>query len=250
MKKKQKENIKLASPVIIYQDDSLFIIDKPTGWVVNDAQSTVNQKTLQSWIKNYNYELNSSYELRQGIVHRLDKETSGILIIAKTSKALENLQMQFKTRQVQKTYIALLHGKVSSISQEINVPVGRLPWNRRRFGVLPGGKIAQSNLKVIGYYQNNTEIFTYVEFMPKTGRTHQLRVHSKYINHPIVGDSFYAGRKTAKKDRVWCPRTFLHAASIKFIHPQTKNTVSFKSDIPQDLITALSGLRSFTAEGN
>ena len=128
-----------------------------------------------------------------------------------------------------------MHGRVEPEEGIIKVPVGRLPWNRKRFGVLPGGRPAETAYKVIAYYKLQSASYTLVEFYPKTGRTHQIRVHSKYMHHPIVSDEFYAGRKTARGDRTWCPRLFLHASKLSFKHPGTSNNVSFEISLPSAL---------------
>ena len=230
-------------PKIIFEDDSFFVVEKPAGWITNDADTTTNQPVLQTWIReNFTYPLKGNREMRDGIVHRLDKETSGIIIVAKTKEAFEKLQAEFKNREVSKTYIALLHGKVTPEEGEIKATVGRLPWHRSRFGVLPGGRDSITLYKVLKYYPGNNAGETLVEFHPKTGRTHQIRIHSRFIGHAIVADEFYAGRKTARNDRKWCPRLFLHAASIKFIHPVTGKMVEFESKLPEDLESVISKL--------
>lgn len=232
-------------PKIIFQDESIFVIDKPSGWITNDADTTKDQPTIQTWVRdNFDYPLKGDREFRDGIVHRLDKETSGILLIAKTKEAFERLQAEFKGREVKKTYIALLHGKVTPTEGEISATVGRLPWRRDRFGVIPGGRESKSLYKVLNFYPGNNAGHSLVEFHPQTGRTHQIRIHSKYIGHAIVADEFYAGRKTARNDRLWCPRLFLHASSIKFIHPETEKEIEFKSELPQDLSDVLTKLGS------
>jgi len=238
-------------PGIIFEDESLLVIDKPAGWIVNDAITTTNQPTIQNWlIENHKQSLRlrrkseivNQRSLRSGIVHRLDKETSGILLVAKTKDAFEKLQGQFKERKVKKTYVALVHGKVEPKEGEVVAPVGRLPWRRDRFGVLAGGREAETRYKVIRYYGQGNEKYSLVEFYPKTGRTHQIRIHAKYIGHSLVSDEFYAGRKTARKDRTWCPRLFLHASSIKFIHPKTGKPVEFKSGLDLNLVSVLKKL--------
>jgi len=188
------------------------------------------------------YPLSRNRELRSGIVHRLDKETSGILLIAKSKDVFDELQSQFKERKVNKTYLALVHGKVEPKEGEIKTPVGRLPWNRERFGVLPGGKIAETEYEVLNYFRKGNDQYSYIEFKPKTGRTHQLRIHAKYLGHPIVSDNLYAGRKTVRKDRLWCPRLFLHASAITFTHPFFKKKVVYKSQLPHDLTESLNSL--------
>lgn len=229
-------------PKIIYEDDSLFVIDKPAGWIVNEASTTKNQPVLQTWLRKFNYPLANDADSRYGIVHRLDKETSGVMLVAKTREAFDKLQAEFKAREVQKTYIALVHGKLTPETGDISVPVGRLPWRRDRFGVVAGGRNSQTLYKVKEFFPGNNAGHTLVEFYPKTGRTHQIRIHCKYIGHAIVADEFYAGRKTARNDRKWCPRLFLHAASIKFIHPDTGSEVEFKSELPTDLKNCLGAL--------
>lgn len=234
-------------PNIIFEDDALFVVDKPSCWITNDADTTKDQPTIQTWIReNYDYPLKGDREYRDGIVHRLDKETSGILLIAKTKEAFEKLQSEFKAREVKKTYIALLHGKVEPTEGEIEATVGRLPWRRDRFGVIPGGRESRTLYKVLEFYPGNNAGHSLVEFYPETGRTHQIRIHSKYIGHAIVADEFYAGRKTARNDRKWCPRLFLHAKSIKFIHPVSGKEVDFMSELPEELKNVLASLSQST----
>jgi len=220
---------------IIFEDHDLLILDKPTGVTVNKSETTKGD-TLQDWIDS-KYDLKSSDEVfnsRSGIVHRIDKETSGILIIVKNQRSFENLQKQFKERVVNKTYIALAHGKLTG-EGEVNIPIGRLPWNRMRFGVLAGGREAFTKYKVLSNFKIGSKDLSLVEAYPKTGRTHQIRVHLKYLNHPIFGDELYAGRKTARADRKILPRLFLHAKKISFLHPTTGKRVEFESDLPQEL---------------
>lgn len=228
-------------PKIIYEDNELLVLDKPPGWVVNESTTSIGQKVLQEWLKQLDYPISSSEEYRCGIVHRLDKETSGILLVAKTVKVYIALQKQFKDRLVEKTYICLVHGILEPEKGIIQTPLGRLPWRRDRFGILPKGRESITEYRAVGSY-GNMEKYTLVYVYPKTGRTHQIRVHMKYIGHPIVSDEFYAGRKTSRKDRLWCPRLFLHAQAIKFRHPQTKKMLSFKLDLPEDLELSLSSL--------
>ena len=224
------------NPLIIFEDESILVLDKPSGWITNDASTTTTQPVVQTWLReNFKYPLVGDRERRDGIVHRLDKETSGLLVVAKTLNAFENLQSQFKERKVKKTYIALAHGEVEPKEGGITASVGRLPWRRERFGVLPGGREATTDYKVLKTLERNNEKFSLVELYPKTGRTHQIRIHLKFIGHPIVGDYFYAGRKTAREDRLWCPRLFLHAGKITFFHPQSGKEIKFESELPKDL---------------
>jgi 23S rRNA pseudouridine1911/1915/1917 synthase len=226
---------------IIFEDEDFLIINKPSGITVNRADTTKDELTLQDFLDkkdplDESLDKETDFYQRHGIVHRIDKETSGILIVAKNLESFLNLQSQFKERKVSKTYIALVHGRVEPDEGDINVPVGRLPWNRKRFGVLAGGKEAITHFKVIEKYNKQ---FTLLELSPKTGRTHQIRVHLKYFNHPIFGDFLYAGRKTSRDDRKILDRFFLHAKKITFFHPRTGKSVSFEAELPYELKTAL-----------
>lgn len=234
----------MLDPTIIFEDSEFFVVDKPSGWISNDASTTTTQPVIQTWIReNFDYPLKGDREHRDGIVHRLDKETSGILLVAKTKDAFVGLQSQFKDRVVKKTYTALVHGKVEPEDGTVDQPVGRLPWRRDRFGVLPGGRDAKTDYNVVSTHTDKItkEVYSLLKLAPKTGRTHQIRIHLKHIGHPIVSDTFYAGRKTSRKDRIWCPRLFLHAGGISFVHPKTQKQVLFESELPQDLKSSLQG---------
>lgn len=227
-------------PKTIFEDDELLVLGKPSGWIVNEAQTTGGQKVLQTWIaKNFQFPISNLQSMRNGIVHRLDKETSGILLVAKTEKAFRGLQGQFKERVVKKTYTALAHGKVEPKEGKIVAPVGRLPWNRERFGVVPGGRFAETSYSVAAYYMLHSTYYTMLKLYPMTGRTHQIRVHLKHLGHPIVADEFYAGRKRSRSDRKWCSRLFLHASAITFKHSKTNKEISLSSPLPSDLTKAV-----------
>lgn len=241
-------------PNILLEDSDVLVIEKPAGLVVNRADTTKDVVTVQEWAetkiqepKTKNQNGGSDFYKRGGVVHRLDKETSGVLIIAKNEESFENLQKQFKEGRVKKTYIALCHGEIKPSEGEINIPIGRLPWNRMRFGVLPQGREARSKYKVLSikYMESNgiREPLSLVEVYPETGRTHQIRVHMQYIGHPIFADELYAGRKIAKRDRKLLPRHFLHASKISFTHPKTDETISFESFLPSDLTGFLKSLQ-------
>ncbi len=228
----------------IYEDDFLLVIDKPPGLVVDPAQIDFNINLP-----------------RGGIVHRLDKDTSGILLLAKTQQALDSLQHQFKERLIKKEYLALVHGTITK-SGEVVGSIGRNPGDREKFIVLPGGKEAITeyqpegnlqfsilNFKSIFNELNKIQMrklermhynqFTLLRCLPKTGRTHQIRVHLKHINHPIVADEKYGGRKVCRLDKRWCPRMFLHAAKIGFNHPATGEWMELESKLPEDLRNVL-----------
>lgn len=254
----------MNDPRILFEDTDILVIEKPAGFVVNRSDTTKGVLTIQDFVEKHlglsayystivvpQGEFKSpeeTFKERSGIVHRLDKETSGILLVAKTLPAFIALQRQFKERIVKKTYIALSHGRLLPKEGEVNVPVGRLEFNRKRFGVVAGGRESVTHYTVLSEYINpkTQESFSLVELSPQTGRTHQIRVHLKHLNHPIVSDELYAGRKTARDDRQSLPRLFLHAAKIQFIHPTLGKSMQFESALPIDLQEYLRKLTNFT----
>ena len=246
----RQEKGKITLPKVIFEDEIILVIDKPAGLVVNRSETTQKVPTLQEWLENnFKFSIFNFQSCRSGIVHRLDKGTSGIIVIAKTKEAFDNLQRQFKERQVEKKYLALAHGKIEPPNGTIRASVSRSPFNRKKFGVFLGGREAETDYTTITNYklQITNEIFSFLELKPKTGRTHQIRVHLKHIGHPVVGDEVYAGRKTYQADRKWCPRQFLHAAFLSFTHPQTNKTIKFSSPLPADLKEALAELAGHLA---
>lgn len=239
----------MISPKVLYEDNYILVLDKPAGWVTNKSDTAINVPTVQEWVEE-RYEFGrlkkvdkeSDFIKRSGIVHRIDKDTSGLLLVAKTPDCFLALQRQFKAREVKKRYVALVHGLLPKEEgrSEINAPVGRLPWRRDRFGILAGGREAKTFYEVTGNFTKGEEKYSLLSLFPKTGRTHQIRVHLKYLGYPIVSDPFYAGRKTSRKDQKWCPRLFLHASGITFKHPKTGVELTYESKLPQDLKDSLS----------
>lgn len=183
--------------------------------------------------------------LRNGIVHRLDKETSGLLIIAKDEESFEKLQKQFKSRKIKKKYLALVHGRVEPLQGIIQASISRSPFDRKKFGVFLGGREAKTKYRVVGSYElvATKEKFSLLEVFPETGRTHQIRVHLKFIGYPLVSDEKYVGRKTFRKDKQWCPRLFLHAAGLSFLHPASHQKINLNSKLPSDLRLAMMKLK-------
>ena len=254
---------------IIYEDDNILVLDKPAGITVNRSDTTSGEQTLQDWVEerlnlqkghqrfapsshaasdsdtiDYEQSNREAFYKRGGIAHRLDKETSGIILVAKTEDDFVELLRQFREREVEKQYTAMVHGEITPEVGEIDVPVGRLPWNRKRFGIVAGGRDAKTGYKVLRYYKGKNEVLTLLELYPKTGRTHQIRVHLKYMNRPIFADNLYGGRKTAREDRKRLNRQFLHASSISFTHPKSHKPLSFKSGLSQDLNNVLSQIEA------
>lgn len=237
----------MLKPKIIYQDNQLLVIDKPAGMVVNRAES-VKTLTVQDWVeedkilryKDSRILRDSDFVRRSGVVHRLDKETSGLLIIAKTPAAFADLQGQFKKRMIEKKYLALVHGKVVPKSGTIKLPVKRSSRNRQKFAVEPEGRPSQTAFRVTAYFDD----YSLVEIKPKTGRTHQIRVHFQFIGHPVVGDKKYLGKRQRQRTSSWCPRLFLHAFSLKFKQPKTGKLLEIEIPLAPDLKKALGSLES------
>jgi 23S rRNA pseudouridine1911/1915/1917 synthase len=241
---------------VLYEDQDLMVVDKPSGITVNRSDTTSSEETIQDWAENRiqqsdspvlgleekddeeieEGEYGNDFYKRGGIVHRLDKETSGILLVAKTPDAFLALQRQFKERTVEKTYWALVHDKILPLTGEIHVPIGRLSWNRKKFGVVAGGRDAVTYYKVLQFYTSrDRKDYSFVELYPKTGRTHQIRVHLAYLRRPIVSDMLYGGRKVARDDRKLLGRVFLHAVRISFHHPSSGEAMRFESVLPREL---------------
>lgn len=250
---------------ILYEDEFLLVINKPPGVVVNRAQS-VKTETVQDFADRYlgltprvasaqeksaegiEKDIKEVFADRSGVAHRIDKETSGCLLIAKTPEVLGLLLTKFRERDMKKTYLAIVHGRMESKEGTIEAPVGRLPWNPERFGILPDGKASVTRYMVSKVFTRPSEKrkqhktpdeYSLVECYPETGRTHQIRVHLKHINHPIVGDYLYAGRKTARDDRVWAPRVMLHAWKIAFDHPMTAVPLYVEAPMPDDMMNVV-----------
>jgi 23S rRNA pseudouridine1911/1915/1917 synthase len=238
-----KENMK-----ILFEDDFLVVIDKPAGIVVNRAES-VAALTVQDWVEERftihdlrfknNTDVERVFIQRSGIAHRLDKETSGALLIAKKPDVLSNLMHQFKTRTIKKEYVALCHGSIQPHQGWFYFPIKRKGVRIRKFGADPLGKEAYTGYRVETYMEKQGQLFTFVRLFPKTGRTHQLRVHLSHYHFPIVSDKLYASEKQYTADSQWCPRHFLHAEVISFTHPIEKKTMTLTSPLANDLHTAL-----------
>jgi len=208
--------------------------------VVNRADS-VKTETLQDWIEDkFDFEISGDEKYRNGIVHRLDRDTSGVLVVAKTKEKFVELQQQFKQRKVEKIYLALLHGKLEPREGVMQLPLGRNEANRKQFTVVAGGKLAETRWNVIKYLERAGQWYSLAELYPKTGRTHQLRVHLKHLNHPIVSDVFYLSKKRIKSDLDWCPRLFLHASKLCFYLKGKKRC--FEAELAGDLKTVLEKL--------
>ncbi len=218
---------------IIYEDDQLMVINKPSGLVVHPGNGH-QEHTLVNGLINYTNQLsNLSGDFRLGIVHRLDKDTSGLMLVAKTNGAHQFLTDGFKTKQIKRTYVALLDGVFPHETATIDAPIGRSNNDRQQLTVTAdNAKSALTQLKVLKRYENNT----LVELDLATGRTHQIRVHMKYIGYPVHNDPLY---NKAPADAFG---QFLHAKKLTFIHPVTREPMSFECPLPklfQDYLDSL-----------
>lgn len=227
----------MKQPIIIFEDDQILVINKPSGLVVNRAE-TVKEQTLQDWIERKTgifkkLRKDNNFNKRSGVVHRLDKDTSGLMVIAKTAQSFADLQQQFKQRKVKKKYLALVHGRLEPRSGDIKLPLGRKPQDRRKFIVRLKGRQAVTEYQVKEYLRRGEEWFSLVELDLKTGRTHQIRVHLRHLGHSLVTDRIYLGRQRFKKDQKWCPRLFLHASYLSFFHPKTGQQREFYAELPE-----------------
>jgi 23S rRNA pseudouridine1911/1915/1917 synthase len=266
------------SIIVLFEDQDIVVIAKPGGMVTNRARS-LSSPTLQDWFDSYvqgtsfpndwqkllpedfSDEYGTPEEIfseRQGMVHRLDKDTSGVMVFAKHPGSLLNLLTQFRTRGVQKEYVALVHGKFRVEQGMISAPLARSRTNRQKFAIDIEGRAAVTQYstektfegfewKELSEKAGEAAVtikkearlynagFSLVRCLPKTGRTHQIRVHLAHEQHPIVGDEKYVGRRRTKIDPLWCPRQFLHAAALEFTHPRTQERVRFVAELPEDL---------------
>lgn len=228
---------------VIHASNSYLIISKPSGLTVHRGDLTPpEEKTLADLLLKKFPELKNVGEAhRPGIVHRLDKDVSGIMVIARTQNAYENLVQQFKNRTVKKHYTALVYNFTKEKESDIILSIGRSKKNYSQFTTRPG-KDAHTHFKVIDYCQDTAKNldFTLLDVQPVTGRTHQIRVHLKAIGHPIVSDTKYSFKPQRKIKPV--SRLFLHASSIAFQDPETGKNVEYKAELDHELQTFLNTL--------
>lgn len=229
---------------IVFEDEHLIVINKPAGLVVHPAAG-VHSGTLANALAFHFQQLSNAGSVRPGIVHRLDKDTSGLLVAAKTETAHEHLADQFRAREVFKSYVALVFGVIKQASGRIEQPIARDPRNRTRMAVVPGGRGAVSLYKVRRSYDS----FTLLDVELKTGRTHQIRVHLSWLKHPVVGDELYAGGRDNNVQNVQLraqirklKRQFLHAEQLGFTHPVTGAPMKFRAPLPAELTQLLTAL--------
>jgi 23S rRNA pseudouridine1911/1915/1917 synthase len=220
---------------VLYEDDDLLVINKAAGMVVHPAAGNWHGTVVNAVLHHCPDLAGVGGAQRPGIVHRLDRDTSGALLVAKNDAAHRALQEQFQARQVEKTYLALVYGQMTPPQGEIQAAIGRDPHDRKRMAVTAAshGRPAVTCYETLAVYRAASgERLALLACRPLTGRTHQIRVHLAHVKHPIVGDPVYAGRR---QPAVVCPRQFLHAQQISFRLPATAELVTFSAPLPADL---------------
>lgn len=214
------ENIPLD---IVYEDDDVIVINKPQGMVVHPAPGHDEHTLVNALL--YHCPLSTiNGTFRPGIVHRIDKDTSGLLMVAKNDKAHRSLAKQLKDKTNIREYVALVHGRIAEDEGTINAPIGRSLKDRKKQAVVKDGRNAVTHFEVLKRYRD----YTFVKCILETGRTHQIRVHMKYIGHPLVGDPLYGPKKTIKGNG-----QFLHAGKLGFVHPTTGELLIFEAPLPK-----------------
>jgi 23S rRNA pseudouridine1911/1915/1917 synthase len=227
---------------VVFEDDDLAVIEKPAGLSVHPGAGTGVDTIVHALLFRFKNLSSAGGEARPGIVHRIDKWTSGLLIVAKNDAAHVRLSRAFQERTVEKRYLTLVHGKMAKPSGEIALNIGRHPNLRTRMSVQKGrGRVALSTYRTVEEIRG----FTLLEVGIKTGRTHQIRVHLSAIGHPVVGDNVYGESRYAEFVKKFGKpgRYFLHAAELRFAHPKNGEILSFRSPLPEDLENLLERIR-------
>jgi len=222
---------------VVYEDECILVIDKEAGIVTHPTMDHPTGTLVNALIHHIKNIPGLGQDLRPGIVHRLDKGTSGLMVVGKKQTCVENLKNQFRKRRVVKKYTLVVGGKVEPAVGSINKPIARHPKHRQKFAILEGGRESRTDYKVIETFRDK---FTLLEACPKTGRTHQIRVHFSSLGHPLVGDKLYGGSQS--------PRMFLHASYLEFDHPETGKRLNFESRLPVKLTGILGKIRKELGE--
>ncbi len=219
----------------VFEDESILVVDKPAGMVVHPAPGNYTG-TLVNAILNHCSDLSGIGGVeRPGIVHRLDKDTSGLIVVAKNDNALQSLTKQFKDRVVKKQYLALVRGALKKNSGIINAPIGRHKINRKKMAVdIESGREAITHYEMVKQFK----LFAFLRLFPKTGRTHQIRVHLSHLGNPILCDKLYNKNSSNPSPKV-LTRQALHAHKLEFQHPCSKRIVEFESPLPNDIASLM-----------
>jgi len=228
----EPENIPLD---ILYEDEDIIVINKPQGMVVHPAPGNYSGTLVNALLYHCKNLSGINGVLRPGIVHRLDKDTSGVMVVAKNDKAHLSLVNQIKDRKVLKKYVAVVEGVIKEDEGYVEAPIGRHHADRKKMAVVEDGRYALTLYKVLERFKNNT----YVEAVIKTGRTHQIRVHMAYIGHPIVGDAVYG----YKKQKFNLKGQALHARLLGIIHPAKNEYMEFEAPLPEYFVKLIEKIR-------
>jgi len=221
---------------VVYEDDSVIVVNKPQGMVVHPAAGNLSGTLVNALLFHSGGRLSAiNGVIRPGIVHRIDKDTSGLLVVAKTNEAHEHLSAQLKERKADRRYYALVNGNIKEEEFTVNKPIARHPSDRKKMAIIIGGREAVTHVRVLERYGK----YTLVECSLETGRTHQIRVHMASINHSIVGDKTYG----IKNDGFKLSGQLLHAKTLGFSHPKTNETMVFDSVLPDYFTRVLNKLR-------
>lgn len=218
---------------IVYEDNDIMVINKPSGLTVHPGNGNFNNTLVNGLMYYTNNLSNVGGEVRPGIVHRLDKDTSGLMLVAKNNKAHQILADDFKNKRVYREYWALLVGKFPSTTAHIDAPIGRSKEDFNKMEVMEGGKSARTNIKVLERFND----YTLVSVVLETGRTHQIRVHTSYIGYPVFNDPVYSKNECSEFGQ------FLHSKVIRFNHPITKEVMEFNSELPAEMTNFINKLR-------
>ena len=215
---------------VIFEDDSVIVVSKPSGLIVHPGSGIANGTLVNGLAAQFPDLREIGDPTRLGLVHRLDKGTSGLLIVARTPEALENLKFQMQERHVHRQYFAIVAGHVESNKGVVDAPLGRDPKNPLKRAVINSGKYARTHYEIDQKYESPFKV-SMLNCRLETGRTHQIRVHLAAIGHPVLGDELYGGRTSFNIEN----RLALHAQMLTFLHPKTKNLMNFESPLPAEL---------------
>lgn len=227
-----RENIPVE---IVYEDEDLLVVNKPSGMVVHPAPGHTHGTLVNALLYHCNELSDLGGNVRAGIVHRIDKDTSGLLVVCKTNFAHKSLSEQLKNKTTTRKYIAIVTGSISHNLGKINAPISRDPDNRQKMAIAEGGKEAVTHFRVIDRYRD----FSLLELQLETGRTHQIRVHMSFINHPVLNDPLYGVKKQTTEFG-----QYLHAKTLGFIHPRTNEYMEFTSELPKEFSDKIEELKN------
>ncbi|WP_216634779.1 RluA family pseudouridine synthase [Gloeomargarita lithophora] len=227
-----------AQPIpleILYEDGQLLILNKPAGLVVHPAPGHWDGTLVNALLAHCPDFLAMGDKQRPGIVHRLDKDTTGVMVVAKTALALQHLQQQIQTRRMGREYLGLIHGRLPQENGTISAPIGRHPHQRQKMAVIPSGRPAVTHWRVL----ESCGVYSWVHFRLETGRTHQIRVHLSHLGHPLVGDPVYSSSRTLTQK---LPGQALHAWRLSLAHPATGEGLTVTAPLPAHLVGLLTYL--------